>query len=177
MGLFDKFRDGLKKTQDKLVHEIKRIVTFSPKLTEATIDELEMALIAADFGMEMTTRIVEAVRKEYESQGRGGLDVFGVARGELQEALSKSDLGLRRNPKGLTVVSVVGVNGTGKTTTVMSGSFTNGEEYATELFAVPSRDFPAPPTPLDPRLVVGLGAGVVAAVALALVLWRRRVRP
>ena len=117
MGLFDKFRDGLKKTQDKLVHEIKRIVTFSPKLTEATIEELEMALIAADFGMEMTTRIVEAVRKEYESQGRGGLDVFGVARGELQEALSKSDLGLRRNPKGLTVVSVVGVNGTGKTTT------------------------------------------------------------
>jgi hypothetical protein len=66
---------------------------------------------------------------------------------------------------------------TGKTTTVLSGSFTNGEEYATELFAVPSRDFPAPPTPLDPRLVVGLGAGVVAAVALALVLWRRRVRP
>src|SRR5215510_2233592 len=114
MGLFDKFREGLKKTQDKLTHEIKRIVTFSPKLTEATIEELEMALIAADFGMEMTTRIVEAVRKEYESQGRGGLDVFGVARTELQEALSKGDLGLRRNPKGLTVVSVVGVNGTGK---------------------------------------------------------------
>jgi fused signal recognition particle receptor len=117
MGLFDKFRDGLKKTQDKLVHEIKRIVTFSPKLTEATIEELEMALIAADFGMEMTSRIVEAVRKEYESQGRGGLDVFGVARAELQEALSKGDLALRRNPGGLTTVSVVGVNGTGKTTT------------------------------------------------------------
>lgn len=117
MGLFDKFRDGLKKTQDKLVHEIKRIVTFSPKLTEASIEELEMALIAADFGMEMTTRIVDAVRKEYESQGRGGMDVFAVARGELQQALTKDDLTLRRNPEGLTVVSVVGVNGTGKTTT------------------------------------------------------------
>src|SRR5688500_9547044 len=117
MGLFDKFRDGLKKTQDKLVHEIKRIVTFSPKLTEAGIEELEMALIAADFGMEMATRIVEAVRKEYESQGRGGMDVFAVARAELQESLSKGELTLRRNPAGLTVVSVVGVNGTGKTTT------------------------------------------------------------
>jgi fused signal recognition particle receptor len=117
MGLFDKFRDGLKKTQDKLVHEIKRIVTFSPKLTEASIEELEAALIAADFGMEMTTRIVDAVRKEYESQGREGLDVFAVARGELQQALSKGETGLRKNPSGLTIVSVVGVNGTGKTTT------------------------------------------------------------
>src|SRR6187399_2733068 len=117
MGLFDKFRDGLKKTQDKLVHEIKRIVTFSPKLTEAGIEELEMALIAADFGMEMTTRIVDAVRKEYESQGRGGMDVFAVARGALQQALAQGDLAIRRNPEGLTVVSVVGVNGTGKTTT------------------------------------------------------------
>jgi fused signal recognition particle receptor len=117
MGVFDKFRDGLKKTQDKLVHEIKRIVTFSPKLTETSLEELEIALIAADFGMEMTTRITEAVRKEYESQGRGGMDVLAVARGELQRALSQGDLTLRRNSSGLTVVSVVGVNGTGKTTT------------------------------------------------------------
>ena len=117
MGLFDKFRDGLKKSQDKLVHEIKRIVTLSPKLTEASLEELEMALIAADFGMEMATRIVEAVRKEYESQGRGGVDVFAVARVELERALTSEELSLRKNPEGLTVLSVVGVNGTGKTTT------------------------------------------------------------
>lgn len=117
MGLFDKFREGLKKTQDKLAHEIKRIVSFSPRLTEASIEELEMALISADFGTEMTTQIVDAVRKSYESQGRGGIDVFGVARTELEKALSQSDRTLRQNPDGLTVVSVVGVNGTGKTTT------------------------------------------------------------
>jgi fused signal recognition particle receptor len=117
MGLFDKFRDGLKKTQDKLVHEIKRIVTFSPTLSEASIEDLETALIGADFGMEMTTRIVDAVRKGYETQGRGGLDLFAVARGELGRALSQADLTLRRSADGLTVVSVVGVNGTGKTTT------------------------------------------------------------
>ncbi len=117
MGLFDKFREGLKKTQDKLVHEIKRIVTFSPKLTETSLEELEMALIGADFGMEMTEQIVGAVRKAYETQGSGGLDVFGVARAELAKALSITDSTLRQNPEGLTVVSVVGVNGTGKTTT------------------------------------------------------------
>jgi fused signal recognition particle receptor len=117
MGLFDKFRDGFKKTQDKLVHEIKRIVTFSPRLTEATLEELEEALIGADFGTEMTEQIVEAVRKEYETQGSGGLDVFGVARTELVKSLSSENSVLRQNPEGLTVVSVVGVNGTGKTTT------------------------------------------------------------
>ena len=117
MGVFDKFRDGFKKTQDKLVHEIKRIVTFSPRLTEATLEELEEALIGADFGLEMTEQIVDAVRKEYETQGSGGLDVFGVARAELVKTLSSENSGLRQNSEGVTVVSVVGVNGTGKTTT------------------------------------------------------------
>lgn len=117
MSLFDKFRDGLKKTQDQLVHEIKRIVTFSPRITEATLEELEEALIGADFGTEMTGQIVDAVRKGYETQGNDGLDVFGVARAELVKSLSSENSALRQNPEGVTVVSVVGVNGTGKTTT------------------------------------------------------------
>jgi fused signal recognition particle receptor len=117
MGVFDKFKVGLKKTQDKLVHEIRRIVTYSPKLTEATLEELEATLIAADFGVEITTQIVDAVRRNYERQGRGGLDVFGVARTELEKAFAAQEQGLRKNAEGPTVVSVVGVNGTGKTTT------------------------------------------------------------
>ena len=117
MGLFDKFRDGFKKTQDKLVHEIKRIVTFSPRLTEATLEELEEALIGSDFGTEMSAQIVESVRKAYETQGSEGLDVFGVARAELSKALTSEEAGLRQNADGVTVVSVVGVNGTGETTT------------------------------------------------------------
>ena len=47
MGLFAKFKAGLAKTHSKLVHEIKRIVTRSPKLTADSIEELEAALIAA----------------------------------------------------------------------------------------------------------------------------------
>ena len=41
MGLFDKLKAGLQKTHAKLAHEIKRIVTGSPKLTDATIEDLE----------------------------------------------------------------------------------------------------------------------------------------
>src|SRR3954464_6089784 len=117
MSAFDKFKEGLRRTQEKLSHEIKRIVTFSPKLTEASLEDLETALIAADFGVEMTGQIVEAVRKSYETQGGSGLDLFAVARKELEKALQKENHALARNNNGVTVGSVVGVNGTGKTTT------------------------------------------------------------
>lgn len=116
MGLFNKLRSGLQKTQEKLVHEIKRIVTLSPRLTEATLEELEAALLAADLGVAATSHIITAVRTAYETQGREGLDVFAVARQQLEKDLSAHDISLRR-VNGTTVVSLVGVNGTGKTTT------------------------------------------------------------
>ena len=117
MGLFAKFKAGLQKTQSKLTHEIKRIVTRSPKLERGTIEELEAALIGADLGMAMTTQIIEAVKKGYETQGSAGLDVFAVAKAEVQKSLAANKSELITAPGGLTVVSIVGVNGTGKTTT------------------------------------------------------------
>ena len=117
MGLFKKFIAGLQKTQAKLVHEIKRIFTGSPKLTGATVDELESALLGADFGMAMTSQIVTAVKKAYESQGKAGVEVFDIARREVQQCLENPKTALQKADTGLTVVSLVGVNGTGKTTT------------------------------------------------------------
>src|SRR6185503_9991443 len=115
MGLFQKFKEGLQKSQSRLTHEIKRIVTLSPKLTGATIEELEAALLGADLGTAMTNQIVESVKKAYETQGRGGLEIFEVARREVEKSLAATDATLRKQPSGLTVVSLVGVNGTGKT--------------------------------------------------------------
>jgi fused signal recognition particle receptor len=117
MGLFAKFKAGLQKTHSKLVHEIKRIVTRSPKLDAGGIEELEAALIAADLGMAMTSQIVGAVKQAYESQRSAGMDVFAIAQGEVEKSLASNQGGLRKAPAGLTVVSIVGVNGTGKTTT------------------------------------------------------------
>jgi len=61
MNLFQKFKAGLQKTHTKLAHEIKRIVTGSPKLTGATLEELEAALLGADLGVATTHRIIDAV--------------------------------------------------------------------------------------------------------------------
>jgi fused signal recognition particle receptor len=117
MGLFAKFKAGLAKTHAKLTHEIKRIVTRSPKLTASSIEELEAALIAADLGPAMTTQIITAVKQAYETQGGAGLDYLAIARAEIEKSLAANKAELRKMPAGPTVVSIVGVNGTGKTTT------------------------------------------------------------
>ena len=117
MDLFAKFRAGLQKTHSKLAHEIKRIVTRSPKLDAATLEELEAALIAADLGLAMTAQIVDAVKKAYETQGGEGLDVFAIARQEVERSFGSNKADLVKAASGPTVVSIVGVNGTGKTTT------------------------------------------------------------
>jgi fused signal recognition particle receptor len=116
MGLFQKFKDGLQKTHSRLAHEIKRIVTLSPKLTGHSLEELEAALLGADLGTAMTEQIVAAVKKAYETQGRSGLDVFEIAAREVERSLAGGHVPLTKRP-ALTVVSLVGVNGTGKTTT------------------------------------------------------------
>src|ERR1700735_3779452 len=77
MGLFEKFKAGLQKTHAKLTHEIKRIVTRSPKLTAGTIEELEAALIAADLGMPMTAQSLGGGEESFVRR-------FGLAQGGVR---------------------------------------------------------------------------------------------
>ncbi len=117
MNLFQRFKAGLAKTHGKLTHEIKRIVTRSPKLTGESLEELEAVLLAADLGMKVTQQIVAAVRQAYESQGTTGHEVLAIAQREVERNLSSNQADLLLAPSVPTVVSIVGVNGTGKTTT------------------------------------------------------------
>src|SRR5258707_8222302 len=102
MGLFSKFKAGLQKTHSKLTHEIKRIVTRSPKLDAASLEELEAALIGADLGMGVTAQIVDAVKKAYETQGDAAHDVFGIAEREVEKSLSSNHAGLARAAESIT---------------------------------------------------------------------------
>ena|SRR5689334_8376900 len=136
MGLFQKFKQGLQKTQAKLFHEIKRIVTLSPKLTGSTLEELEAALLAADLGTGMTQQILTEVKKAYETQGRSGLAIFDIAEAEVEKCLVAAQAPLRQEASGLTVVSIVGVNGTGKTTTAAKlGHLLQGQQKTVVLAA------------------------------------------
>src|SRR5438094_9875788 len=103
MSLFAKFKAGLQKTHSKLAHEIKRVVNRSPRLDAAGLENLEGALIGADLGMPMTTQIVAAEKKSYETQGGNGGDVFEVARRAVENSLSTRQGHLMRSTAGPTV--------------------------------------------------------------------------
>lgn len=117
MGLFEKFRSGLGRTQQRLVEEMRRIVTFSPRMTETSLADIEAALVSADFGATTAREIADEIRRSFESQGRRGEDVLQVARAAVARVFEGNESGLKASDNGLTVVSIVGVNGTGKTTT------------------------------------------------------------
>ena len=117
MGFFDKLKAAFTKTTSALAHEVKRIVTRSPRLTADSIEELEAALLRADLGLAMTQQIINAAKHAFETQGRSGLDFVEIAAREVETSLSTGDPALHQRPEGVTVVSIVGVNGTGKTTT------------------------------------------------------------
>ncbi|MFM7815987.1 MAG: signal recognition particle-docking protein FtsY [Verrucomicrobiota bacterium] len=117
MGLFDKLKAAFTRTTSTLSQEIRRIVTRSPKLTAENLEELEAALLKADLGLATTQQILAAARTAFETQGRAGIDFIEIAAREVERNLAGLDPSLGRQPSGLTIVSVVGVNGTGKTTT------------------------------------------------------------
>ncbi|MBS3179758.1 MULTISPECIES: signal recognition particle-docking protein FtsY [unclassified Pseudoclavibacter] len=93
------------------------------KIDETTWDDLEEALITADFGPDITDEIVEQLREQVDRfHTEDPKDLKRMLRELIEERLSKFDttLNLRERPA---VTLVVGVNGVGKTTTI--GKFAN----------------------------------------------------
>jgi len=83
----------------------------------------------------MTAQIIAAVKKAYESQGSAGVDFLAIARGEVERSLSANRPDLVRTVSGPTIVSIVGVNGTGKTTTSAKLAHFNQTQHKTVLLA------------------------------------------
>jgi len=116
MGFFQKLKERLGRTQDRLVHEIRRIVSRSPRLTAESAEELEACLLSADFGVPTTLKILQATRQAYESHGTAGGDWVEVAAETVFAELQRHQAPLVAQEGELKVISMVGVNGTGKTT-------------------------------------------------------------
>jgi fused signal recognition particle receptor len=79
-------------------------------------DELEESLIRADLGVPMSLRIVEALQERAKTQTITANDISEVARDEIAKVLPIAPPPLRPLPAGPKVILIVGVNGTGKTT-------------------------------------------------------------
>ncbi|HMC76661.1 MAG TPA: signaling recognition particle receptor family protein, partial [Vicinamibacterales bacterium] len=119
MGFFDKIKQSLTRTKEQFVGRFDEIVRRAdePELRSRpvdveTVDALEEALISADVGVAATDQIVKAVR-DRRSRGES---LRALVKAEILSILKGADKPMITGQPQ--VVLIVGVNGTGKTTTV-----------------------------------------------------------
>lgn len=111
-------RASLLKSRNKFVEGIKGLLTKGKPLDEATLENLEELLIAADVGMGVAQRLVSRVRDEVRKNPQVGQDnVVGLLEREVANLLSQHTAPVRWSSEGLTVWALLGMNGAGKTTT------------------------------------------------------------
>ena len=114
-----KLAAGLTKTRSKLADGVRNLFRVGRKVDAALLRELEETLILGDVGVAATRRIIEDLKMRYRDREIApGDDLLGVIKRDMKESLGGADQSVRFNPAGPTVVMVVGVNGTGKTTAV-----------------------------------------------------------
>lgn len=110
MGVFSKLKDSLKKTREGFFKRVKRLLSFETLDADA-LEEIEELLILSDMGSETVEEVIEAL-KERTEKGSEPVEI-------LQEVLIDIlDIPFEVPQAKPYVVSVVGVNGTGKTTTI-----------------------------------------------------------
>ena len=112
---FDKWRTGLEKTRKVAFGRIANFLGTS-ELDDESWEDLEALLIQADMGMETTSAVIDALRKKVNDQGLTQTgELKSALEEELIERLAEPQLpNLSNQP---TVIILVGVNGSGKTTT------------------------------------------------------------
>jgi fused signal recognition particle receptor len=115
---FQRLKAGLARTSSQLTGQITALFT-KRKLDDETLEELEDLLIQADLGVETAMRISGALSSERYGKDVTGADVSRIMAGEIAKVLTPvaKPLALDLNHKPH-VILVVGVNGTGKTTTI-----------------------------------------------------------
>jgi len=120
MAFFDKLKRGLFMTHTEIIEKVKESLTSDLPIDRHAIDGLEEGLLGADVGAELTTAIVDRIEERVRNERITKMDrLTEVLREETRSLIPRRgaetiDLG-RAKPF---VVLVVGVNGTGKTTTI-----------------------------------------------------------
>ena len=120
MGFFGRIRESLSRTKQQIVERFDEIVRAADEperrsrpVDVDTVEALEELLISADIGVAATDRIINRVKQK----SRNGTSLRDLVKQEIRDVFATVDrpLDIAQHPK---VTLVVGVNGTGKTTTV-----------------------------------------------------------
>jgi fused signal recognition particle receptor len=116
-GFFERMKQAVTRTRESFSSKIAEISAMTRIVDEADLEELETALISSDIGVPTTTAILEALREHARLKA-----IDGGA--ELRELLKQQMIAILRAPQAVVAVAevlpkvtfLVGVNGTGKTT-------------------------------------------------------------
>ena len=117
--LLEKLKSGVQKTRAGLVSALEDAIQGKRVIDPALLDELESTLIGADIGIRTTEEILDRIRERVERhQLNDASELRGLIREHLLEILQASERAPARVAEPPAVVLAVGVNGSGKTTTI-----------------------------------------------------------
>jgi fused signal recognition particle receptor len=130
-SLFKKFKEGLKR-QTPTFHKAFDGIFSGAKLDQSALDQLEEALYTADFGVETVEEIIEEIQAAYKADKQiRGQDAAKIGATVLTRALEGSEGIVTVGQHKPEVICLIGVNGSGKTTTTAKlGHLYQNEGYS-----------------------------------------------
>lgn len=119
-GLFDRMKEAVSRTRQNLSERIDEVVSFNKEIDRNTLDDLEATLIAADLGAATTYQVLDKLRERADRKQIGNVEELKrLLKEELLSILNAANTPPVERPEGVPeVILVVGVNGTGKTTSI-----------------------------------------------------------
>ncbi len=117
--LLERLKSGVQKTRAGLVERLEDMLQGAKQIDADLLDQLESTLIGADIGVRTTTEILDRIRERVDRKLVGdAVELEGLIREHLLEILQSSERPMPRVAEPPAVILVVGVNGSGKTTTI-----------------------------------------------------------
>jgi fused signal recognition particle receptor len=117
-GLFDRMKQAVTRTRESFAESISSVVALTREVDLATITSLEPLLLAADLGAPTTALVLENLRQRALRTGiQGGTELRQLLKAELKAILDSVQRPIHHPATPPEVIMMVGVNGTGKTTT------------------------------------------------------------
>ncbi len=118
-GFLDRMKQAVSRTRENLSERIEDVVAFRKEIDRETLDDLEATLIAADLGTTTTREVLDKLREKVDRKQIADVEQLKrILKEELLAILERAGTPPVAAVDGPEVVMVVGVNGTGKTTTI-----------------------------------------------------------
>jgi fused signal recognition particle receptor len=119
-GLFERMKQAVTRTRENLSERIEEVVSLSAEIDRNTLDELEATLIGADLGTKTTETLLSKLREKADrKQIADASELKRLLKAEVLNLLTRANIPPIVPQEGdPEVIMVVGVNGTGKTTTI-----------------------------------------------------------